>query len=216
MPDASNSNLTVRSQMTEWLILERLKGNDLPLPKYETVNSAGVDFPACLTRLQRLVPEGAIFKETVPFIKLKNGSIIYNHDLTNENIDQYDLAKEVTIRPRETVMVSLGYKCEFGQAYVLMLHIRSSIGMMGLELANSTGIIDPDYRGELWAVLHNRNNNQSITIKHGDRLIQGVMLGFNQAIIEEGIVCNTARGKGGFGSTGIRSNIKSNKQTIMK
>ena len=100
-------------------------------------------------------------------------------------------------------MVSLGYKCEFGKAYVLMLHIRSSIGMMGLELANSTGIIDPDYRGELWAVIYNRNEKTPIQINHGDRLVQGVMLGFNQAIIEQGDVCDTSRGEGGFGSTGV-------------
>lgn len=202
-------NQAVKAQMTEWLMLERLENNDLPLPKYETINSAGVDFPACLTRPQRLVPEAATYKLTIPFVQLANGSRrIFSDAQLSENDTALTLAglsisREVTIHPKETIMVSLGYKCEFGKAYVLMLHIRSSIGMMGLELANSTGIIDPDYRGELWAVLHNRNSNKPIKIKHGDRLVQGVMLGFNQAIIEEGAVQDTARGIGGFGSTGV-------------
>jgi len=219
-------------KMTEWLILERLEGNDLPLPKYETINSAGVDFPACLTRPQRLVPEAAKFSETRPFYPL-TGKLIslpdrwaleLRHFYEEGIIESYyppdrpgdkqwwasaaptpmgAYAKELIIYPRETVMVSLGYKCEFSKAYVLMLHIRSSIGMMGLELANSTGIIDPDYRGELWAVLHNRNTSKPITIRHGDRLVQGVMFGFNQSIIEEGAVQDTVRGEGGFGSTGV-------------
>lgn len=205
---------TVNAKMTEWLMLERLRNNDLPLPKYETVNSAGVDFPACLTRPLRLVPEAATFNHTIPFVQLKSGmrqefvDMVKqpNMDPSDQMIDrmiELNIAKEVTIHPQETIMVSLGYKCQFGKAYVLMLHIRSSIGMMGLELANSTGIIDPDYRGELWAVIHNRNIKKPIKIKHGDRLVQGVMLGFNQAIIEEGTVQDTVRGEGGFGSTGV-------------
>ena len=184
--------------MTEWLRLERLPDNDLPLPKYETVNSAGVDFPACLTRVQRLVAEGGKFDTSLPFVQLKNGVRHFTESTRN-----IDISKQLVVNPKETIMVSLGYKCEFGKAYVLMLHIRSSIGMMGLELANSTGIIDPDYRGELWAVIYNRNQKTPIRINHGDRLIQGVMLGFNQAIIEQGSVCKTSRGEGGFGSTGI-------------
>lgn len=206
----STINQTVKVKMTEWLLLERLPNNDLPLPKYETINSAGVDFPACLTRPQRLVPEAASYKNTIPFLQLFNGNRkefndgeVNNEEALLQRISELSLSKEVTIHPKETIMVSLGYKCEFGQAYVLLLHIRSSIGMMGLELANSTGIIDPDYRGELWAVLHNRNATKPIKIKHGDRLVQGVMLGFNQAIIEEGTVRSTARGIGGFGSTGV-------------
>lgn len=212
-----STNQAINSKMTEWLILERMLSNDLPLPKYETLHSAGVDFPACLTRPQRLVPEAASFGHTVPFFQLLNGT---RHELTTiiksesgpdldrnvmEYINSLNIAKEVYIYPKETIMISLGYRCEFGKAYVLMLHIRSSIGMMGLELANSTGIIDPDYRGELWAVLHNRNSNKPIRIKHGDRLVQGVMLGFNQAIIEEGLVEKTVRGDGGFGSTGVQA-----------
>jgi dUTP pyrophosphatase len=101
-------------------------------------------------------------------------------------------------------MVPLGLKTEFGQSYVLMLHVRSSTGMRGLELANQTGIIDPDYRGELWAVVYNRNRETPIIVEHGDRLVQGVMLAFNQAIIEEANVCETDRGEGGFGSTGTK------------
>jgi len=111
----------------------------------------------------------------------------------------------LTIYPGETFMVSVGFKIEFGPAYVLMLHVRSSVGLRGIVLANSTAIIDPDYRGELWAVLHNRNKHMPIIVEHGDRVVQGVMLASHQAVIKETTVDNTDRGEGGFGSTGINS-----------
>jgi dUTP pyrophosphatase len=116
----------------------------------------------------------------------------------------------LVIYPHETIMVPLGFKCEFGSNddsvnHVLMLHARSSIGMKGLELANNTGIIDPDYRGELFAVMYNRNDNMPIIVEHGDRLVQGVILQCGQALISEQNELNeTNRGGGGFGSTGVK------------
>jgi dUTP pyrophosphatase len=208
--------------MTEWLKLERLLENDLPLPRYESEYSAGVDFSACLTRPCRFVPEGATFRESQPFVccdPTQPGAHFVNQTtvtapshLTNKRLrvdpnTKFTYIKANTIRlvisPGETIMIPLGFKCEFGRAYVLMLHMRSSIGMRGLELANQTGIIDPDYRGELFAVVYNRNRTMPITIDHGDRIVQGVMLGFNQAIIDESTVGETNRGEGGFGSTGV-------------
>lgn len=215
--------------VTEWLKLERLPGNDLPLPKYESDNSAGVDFSACLTRPCRRVPEGATFKQTQAFVCCDptqeaalpypmNGSItdaelsrlVFSNkrlsvDPNAENWADYRKANTIrlAIAPGETIMIPTGFRCEFGLSYVLMLHVRSSTGMRGLELANQTGIIDPDYRGELWAVVYNRNRETPIIVEHGDRLVQGVMLAFNQAIIDECHVCETTRGDGGFGSTGI-------------
>lgn len=213
--------------MTEWLKLERLPENNLQLPKYETAHSAGLDFSACLTRPCRQVPEGATFKETQAFVCCDplqacsyynfyvsgttpevNRLIASNKrlrvDPNDESWKSYTKASPIRlcIYPGETVMVSLGFKCEFGVRHVLMLHARSSTGMRGLELANSTGIIDPDYRGELWAVIYNRNKETPIIIEHGDRLVQGVMLATNQPLISESNVCVTNRGEGGFGSTG--------------
>ena len=97
-------------------------------------------------------------------------------------------------------MVPLGFRSAFGPAYVLNLHVRSSIGLKGLMIANGTGIVDPDYRGELFAALWNRTHN-AITIKHGERIVQGVLLQFTMGIIREGLVDETQRGNGGFGST---------------
>tara|TARA_R110000751_G_scaffold71196_1_gene143966 strand:+ start:440 stop:1174 length:735 start_codon:yes stop_codon:yes gene_type:complete len=235
--------------MTEWLNLQRCGHNDLPLPKYETQSSAGIDFPACLTRPCREVPAGAAFSETRPFICC-HPNVPASHEGNNwchENISEFrkrsftnkqwhhhqrsnkrlhvnpdswrqawnTIEKADTIRlviyPHETIMVPLGFKCEFGSNadivvnHVLMLHARSSIGIKGLELANNTGIIDPDYRGELFAAMFNRNDDMPIIVEHGDRLVQGVILQCGQALItEKDFLEKTSRGGSGFGSTGVK------------
>lgn len=212
-------------EMTEWLKLERLEMNNLPLPQYETEHSAGVDFAACLTRPCKHIPSGMTHKQAESFIcceptldaaysggDLYSGQnseaiarqsrIIKRHRVgeTWQEIRQTD-KPQLVIFPEETVMIPLGFKCEFGSSYVLNLHVRSSIGLSGIMLANGTGIIDPDYRGELFIVAYNRHNMMPIIIEHGQRIAQGVMLQFNQAIITEGAVDTTKRGTGGFGST---------------
>jgi dUTPase len=201
------------------LILERLENNDLLLPKHATSGSAGIDFSACLTRPQRWVPQGAKFNDTVPFVSLEDGSRKWLKDGDSFSAS----AKQVILNPRETIMISLGYKCQFQQNswtpaftgfvdnvlswpqptanHVLMLYVRSSVGMMGLELANGTGIIDEDYRGELWAIMHNRNMDKPVKITHGDKIVQGIIVKYDCVHVVEGTLCSTHRGSGGFGST---------------
>ena len=194
--------------MSEWLSLKRLQHNDLPLPKYETAHSAAIDFAACLRRPCQLIKiEDEKLKSMTrhQFITttkklFTTGRWLFKGDEipTNQG-DEFPLS----IQANETIMVPLGWQCEFGTDYVLKLHVRSSIGLRGLRLANGTGIIDPDYRGELFACLWN-STDMPILINHGDRIVQGVLLGFSQAnIIEAQKLEETRRGKAGFGSTGI-------------
>lgn len=204
--------------MSEWIKLERLPGNDLPLPKYETPMSAGIDFAVCLKRPCFKIGES---KSKSPFIPTKYGENPLRKDLSSEQIDLWktdgvydsdphrldELGEQTQIlmNPGEVIMMPLGFKSEFGNHYVLHIHVRSSVGLMGLTLANGTGIVDPDYRGELFAVLFNRSQ-YIIPVTHGDRVVQGVLLRFEQAIIQEEKVDDTERGEGGFGSTGLKTN----------
>lgn len=193
--------------MSEWIKLERLPGNDLSTPKYETEQSAGFDFAACLTRPCKLV----LPTEKIPFTVNDEGDrttisgIESWRPKTQPEADRLlGVPKNkplLIIEPQEVIMVPLGYKSEFGERYVLQIHVRSSVGVGGLMLANGTGIVDPDYRGELFAVLWNRSNT-IIPIKHGQRIVQGVLIQFTWAIIDEvPKVHKTRRGEGGFGST---------------
>jgi dUTP pyrophosphatase len=80
---------------------------------------------------------------------------------------------------------------------------RSSISKTGLLLLNSVGVIDRTYRGELMAFLWNTKDTP-VTVSKGDRLVQIVApdMGWisQVAVVEE--LDSTARGAGGFGSTG--------------
>jgi len=181
----------------QWLTLERLANNDLPLPKYQTSLSAGIDFAACLTRQCRKA-----YDDKASFWALDEIRMITNPQLGNVDTELPPCEnRRLIILPDETIMVPLGFKCAFDSNSFLGIYIRSSIGMKGLQLANNVGIVDADYRGELFAAMHNRSLNR-IEIKHGERIVQGILTPFSKGIITEGKVDNTERGDGGFGSTG--------------
>jgi dUTP pyrophosphatase len=76
------------------------------------------------------------------------------------------------------------------------------MGIKGLMLANSVGIVDADYRGELLACVYNRTDSV-IQLSHGQRIVQGIILPYSPAIITEKKVNDTIRADGGFGSTGL-------------
>ncbi len=174
--------------MNCWIDLMRLDRNDLPLPKISTTYSAGFDFAACLTREGYLVNNGP---KTVD-------SIVRMVYVTNGPSDKPTL----TLAPGQTALVPLGFKCQFNEECVLKLFIRSSVAIEGLMLANSTAIIDSDYRGEIFACLYNRLS-EPVTIEHGQRIVQGMLIRLDKPIINEVTsLRETCRGEGGFGSTG--------------
>jgi dUTP pyrophosphatase len=74
----------------------------------------------------------------------------------------------------------------------------------GITCLNSPGTIDADYRGELKVILIN-HGAEAVTIRRGDRIAQMVIAPVTRAILEEvERLDETARGAGGFGSTGVR------------
>jgi len=178
--------------MTLWANFERMSDNDLPLPSYCSTNAAGFDFGVCLTReCKEIKSDGT----RVSFYVGENGERIATKAPTVTT-------RELWIHPLETIMIPLGYKCEFHQRSVLQLHIRSSMGIKGLMLANSVGIVDADYRGELLACVYNRTDSV-IQLSHGQRIVQCILLLYTPATTTEKKVNDTIRADGGFGSTGL-------------
>lgn len=175
------------------ITLERLPGNDLPLPTYKTSQAAGIDFAACLKR------PCFIAESRTQFVNTPTGRRRLGKDEKWEPDD--NLEYKIRIAPQETILIPLGFKSEFDPNYVLQIYIRSSMSLKGLFLANSTGIIDSDYRGELFSAICNRSS-RFIDITHGDRIVQAILINYEQAIIQEASVSETDRGEGGFGSTG--------------
>ena len=116
-------------------------------------------------------------------------------------LDLYVL-EDITIEPGETLPIKLGVSCEpdNGKAYFLMP--RSSISKTPLRLANSIGLIDGGYRGELMAMCDNIKS-EPYTAEKGQRLFQIVACDCSPITYElVNELSETTRGSGGFGSTG--------------
>ena len=113
--------------------------------------------------------------------------------------------QEVTIQPGETVRVDLGIACEAtykDNPTAFYIYPRSSISKTPLRLANSVGIVDSGYRGNLMLALDNIKQTP-YTIQKGQRLAQICSPRLSPiffSIVES--LSETERGSGGFGSTG--------------
>lgn len=99
------------------------------------------------------------------------------------------------------VPVQTGIAMSIPKGYHGEVHIRSSYGKRGIRLANCTGIIDSDYRGELILMLINDSNMVQV-IDSGERVAQLILVKDPVFKVEEVTELNeTERGEGGFGST---------------
>lgn len=111
--------------------------------------------------------------------------------------------EKVAIYPHQTVKISTGIKIAIPENYCGLILPRSGLASkQGLRPANTPGLIDSDYRGEVIVALHNDTDNVQF-INYGDRIAQLVIVPFmkiNFIPVEE--LDETARNEGGFGSTG--------------
>lgn len=110
----------------------------------------------------------------------------------------------VNLLPGESCAVPLGVKVEIPDGWVGLLFSRSGLGKVGIRLANSVGVVDSGYRGEVCAVIRN-DNNIPYTISNFDRVAQLVVVPHYQIpfeIVDE--LSETVRGVNGFGSSGTK------------
>jgi dUTP pyrophosphatase len=108
---------------------------------------------------------------------------------------------DVEIGPGEKCKVPLGFAMEVPSAHLGMLTPRSGKGTAGLVLANTVGIIDRDYRGEVFASMWNVSEDP-IRIRNGESVCQLLIVPcWTPATIEVvNELSQTERGDGGFGS----------------
>lgn len=114
------------------------------------------------------------------------------------------LDKPLFIDPGSRVSVPTGLSIALPDGgWVALVLPRSGLSIKyGITLANSVGVIDSDYRGELQVGLTNRSSTP-YTIQPGDRIAQLMVIPVGQAQVEEREeLPATRRGSGGFGSTG--------------
>ena len=117
-----------------------------------------------------------------------------------------DEGTTVTIQPGERAMIPTGMAISLENANVVaILAARSGLAVKsGINLANGIGVIDSDYRGEICVGLYN-SSNVPFTVNRGDRIAQLLFMPVYVAnLIEAVSLDETARGAGGFGSTGVK------------
>lgn len=123
-----------------------------------------------------------------------------------EHAAGYDLRsaeESVTLAPGEIRLVGTGLVMELPEGIECQVRPRSGLALEhGVTLPNSPGTIDPDYRGELRVIMQNLGS-KSVTLWRGERIAQLVFARFETpVVVETDEMSATARGSGGFGSTG--------------
>lgn len=165
------------------LKIKKLRDNAI-LPTRGSEEAAGIDLYACIKDVDK-------FK-------------VYNENNIEVDGTRIDPKEDtIVISPNYTVLIPTGIACDFPNGYFGMMFPRSSVGTKrGLALANTAGIIDNDYKGEIFMALKNTGEGNRL-ITHGERLAQMILLPYvTYDIIETNMLSETNRGEGGFGSTG--------------
>ena len=110
----------------------------------------------------------------------------------------------VTIEPGEIVLVPCGFAVAVPVGYEAQIRPRSGLANRhGISIPNAPGTIDSDYRGELMVSLINHGRS-SFTVEPKMRIAQLIVAPVVHCVVEEAEELDeTARGAGGFGSTGV-------------
>ena len=109
----------------------------------------------------------------------------------------------LTLAPGARALVPTGLALEIPEGYEMQVRPRSGLALkQGVTLVNSPGTIDADYRGELGVIVIN-HGAEPVAVTHGMRIAQALVAPVTRiAWREVGTLGETARGAGGFGSTG--------------
>lgn len=112
-------------------------------------------------------------------------------------------SKTLILQPGERTLVPTGLRLAIPDGYEVQIRPRSGLALKhGITLPNTPGTIDSDYRGPLGVIVMNAGQ-EPFAINHGDRIAQMIVAPVVQAqfeLVES--LSDTARGAGGFGSTG--------------
>jgi dUTP pyrophosphatase len=114
-------------------------------------------------------------------------------------------AEEVTLDPLQRKLVPSGIAVAIPEGYAGFVQPRSGLAIrQGLGIINAPGLIDSHYRGEIKVIVINLDPVERITISRGDKVAQLVVQPVaNVELAEVDTLDSTARGEGGFGSTGV-------------
>ncbi|GAA2949711.1 dUTP diphosphatase [Glutamicibacter bergerei] len=112
--------------------------------------------------------------------------------------------ESAVLQPGERALIRTGLAIALPHGYVGLVHPRSGLAAKhGITVVNAPGTVDAGYRGEIMVTLLNTDNTNAFEVKRGDRIAQLVIQKVELAQFEQvQTLDDTARGTGGFGSTG--------------
>lgn len=113
-------------------------------------------------------------------------------------------AQAVTLRPGQRAVVPTGVAIALPDGYAAFIHPRSGLAARhGVTIVNAPGTVDAGYRGEIKVALLNTDPGQPVSFERGDRIAQLVVQRVACPVFHEvRSLPGSARGDGGFGSTG--------------
>jgi len=116
-----------------------------------------------------------------------------------------NIQEAITLEPMGRTIVKTGLLIELPVGFEAQVRPRSGLAAKkGVTVLNAPGTVDADYRGEIGVILVNLSND-AFVIENGERIAQLVIAKHERAewvSVEE--LSETARGEGGFGSTGVK------------
>ncbi len=115
------------------------------------------------------------------------------------------LSEAVTLAPGERKAIPTGLKLAIPSGYEVQVRPRSGLAIKkGITMINAPGTVDADFRGEVHVLMVN-HSDEPFVVEHGERIAQLVVAPVVQAtwnVVDA--LDETARGEGGFGSTGVK------------
>lgn len=145
---------------------------------------------------------------TMRIIKLKSNAVIPEYQ--TEHASGMDLCACLdapkSLKPMERAMIPTGLAVELLPGYEAQIRARSGLSIKyGLTMVNGVGTIDADYRGEVGILVINLGQDEFV-IEPGMRIAQMIIAQYEKIDWQQVDSLNeTARGDGGFGSTGVKS-----------
>jgi len=141
---------------------------------------------------------------TVKIINKSNHELPHYETVASAGMDlRANLSESRVLKPLERTIVGTGLFIELPIGYEAQVRPRSGLAAKkGITVLNAPGTIDADYRGEIGVILVNLSN-EDFQINNGERIAQLVIAQYGRIEWDQvEVLSETARGEGGFGSTG--------------
>jgi dUTP pyrophosphatase len=116
------------------------------------------------------------------------------------------VTNDITLAPGQRSLIPTGLSIALPEGFEAQIRPRSGLALKnGITVLNSPGTIDADYRGEIQVILANLGT-EAFVVTRGMRIAQMVVAAYTRVVWEQTEqLSTTARGAGGFGSTGVKS-----------